>query len=168
MPIRQTITALSAKFEAARSIFSGLLEHVFFYIQTSSASSRNWKSGSLSILICNNRSMDFFISDIRRGDLRRCGFHFHWCRWRSCKMMGRSSLKSEPRAGHFPLSCSKSWSWFVQNLGFGVVMSRFSRTFSQIRPSSIIISCSSSSFHDYGYDYDYDYDDGLISPSWGP
>ena len=50
---------------------------MFFYIQTSSASSRNWKSGSLSISICNNSPLNFFISDIRKGDLRRCGFHFH-------------------------------------------------------------------------------------------
>ena len=50
---------------------------MFFYIQTSSASSRNWKSGSLSISICNNSPLNFFISDIRRGDLRRCGLHFH-------------------------------------------------------------------------------------------
>ena len=30
MSICQTVTALSAKFEAARGLFSGLLEHAFF------------------------------------------------------------------------------------------------------------------------------------------
>ena len=50
---------------------------MLFYFQTSSASSRNWKSGSLSISICNNSPSNFFISDIRRGGLRLCGLHFH-------------------------------------------------------------------------------------------
>ena len=35
-------------------------------------------------------------------DLQHCGLNFHWCRGRSCKMTGFFSLRSEPRAGHFP------------------------------------------------------------------
>ena len=40
---------------------------LFFYIQTSSASSLNWMFGSLSVSLCNNRLLNFFISDIHRG-----------------------------------------------------------------------------------------------------
>ena len=67
MSICQTVTALSAIFEVARGLLSGMFEHAFFYIQTSSASSLNWMSGSLSVHICNNRLLNIFISDIRRG-----------------------------------------------------------------------------------------------------
>ena len=38
------------------------------------------------------------------------------------------------------VSCSKSWSGPIQNLGFGAVMSRICKTFSQIGPSNIIIT----------------------------
>ena len=36
---------------------------MLFFIQTSSASSLNWMSGSLSVSICNNSPLHFFISD---------------------------------------------------------------------------------------------------------
>ena len=76
----------------------------FLGTETSSSSSLKLTSEFRSICICDNNLQDFFISDVGTGDPRVSGLQLQWCRWRSSKMMGLQSLRSDLRAGHF-LSC---------------------------------------------------------------
>ena len=75
----------------------------FLDIETSSSSSLKLTSGFHSVWICDNSLQNFFISDVGTGDPRVSGLQLQWCRWRSSKMMGLQSLRSELRAGHFLL-----------------------------------------------------------------
>jgi len=137
MSMCQTITALSAKIEAARGVVSGLFEHAFFYIQTWSASRLNWKAGFSSVSIFSNSLISFFTSDIRcnAADSIFIDVDEDHGRWWVSSRWDRS-------LGRVTFHCvlQQKLIWTLQNLGFGVVMSRICRTVSQIGPSSILIS----------------------------
>ena len=72
----------------------------FLGIETSSSSNLKLTSEFHSVWICDNSLQNFFISDVGTGDPRVSGLQLQWCRWRSSKMMGLQSLRSELRAGN--------------------------------------------------------------------
>ena len=114
----------------------------FLGTETSSSSNLRLTTEFHSVWICDNSLQNCFTSVAGTGDPRVSGLQLQWSRWRPSEMMmGLQSLRWELRAGHFR-SCPPAKAGLdpFKTQVWEQSCPRICWTFSQIGPSSIIIT----------------------------